>query len=174
MSVLVVDGALAEGLRSSPCLVPVARPSRTWRGGSAMADAIVDVLEGARPRGVVLARAPRADTDTDAAILPQLARVMALEVVRLPDDVGLCRWLVALAAVMCQADCPDLTRRLQTLAGVEAAGLPRRPWGWDGASVPALRPRVLARWAWHAWKPCAACPGGGHEAAPCARCGRRR
>jgi hypothetical protein len=139
------------------------------RGWAALSpDAVIAALDAAGPEAVVLARAPSADPGARA--LPGLARVMGREVVRLPDDVDAAAWAVGMAVAWGHG--PALARRLQVLVGTAGGGtaLPRRRLG-ERALMPAVRPRVLARWAGCVWRPCGRCGGGGLPGAPCGRCG---
>jgi hypothetical protein len=121
------------------------------------------------PDDLVLAR----PCDRTAAGRPVLAvaRAAGAGEVVLPDEEWLARWVVALAGRW--AGDGDLLRRLRALvSALGAAVLPTRPWGPDGAHVPALRPPVLARWLSCAWRPCGACRGGGGvPGGPCGACG---
>jgi len=170
MTALVVEEGLAESVAGAPPLVVVRRDCRArGRGWATLCpEAVVDALEAAGAGAVVLARAPLADAGARA--LPQVARLMGREVVRLPDDPDGAAWAVAMAVAWGRED--RLACRLQVLVG--AAGgvptLPRRSIG-GRARVPALRPRVLARWAGCVWRPCGSCGGGGLPGAPCGRCG---
>jgi hypothetical protein len=171
VTAVVVEQGVADAVRRGPDddrLVVVPRASRRGRGRAPLdPDAVVDALERAGPSALVLARSPAADPG--AGVLPALAAVMGREVVRLPDALEAAAWVVAVAGRL--APGPGLARRLQVLVGAAACPvLPRRPVG-EGAEVPAVRPRVLARWAGCVWRPCARCAGGGLPGASCGRCG---
>lgn len=169
MTVLVVDrrlhstatevlrpvGATCRGRRRPPC------PDRA-------AEALADAGSGA----IVLA--PEPPEGEPVGPLIELARAMGVEAVRVPSDPGLGAWVVSLVEWLCREGYPDVLRRAQTLAGVRAANLPSSPWGAPAVLVPALRPQLLARWAWHAWTACRHCSGGAHSGAACARCGMPR
>lgn len=132
----------------------------------------MEALADAGGGAIVLAPEPVAGGP--AGTLIDLARAMDVEVVRVPRDPGLGAWVVSLIEWLCREKYPDVLRRAQTLAGVGAAGLPSSPWGAPAVLVPALRPQLLARWAWHAWRACDHCSGGAHAGAACARCGMPR
>jgi len=175
VTALVVEEGLAALVSGPPPdgVVVVPRSRCRGRGRAELdADAAVAALDRAGPGAVVLARAPSADPGGRA--LPALAAVMGREVVRLPDDGDAAAWVVAMAGRLASGG-TEPARRLQVLAGAAAAAaapvLPRRPVGAGAASMPALRPGVLARWAGCVWSPCGRCAGGGLPGAPCGRCG---
>lgn len=173
MRVLVAEAAVASRANGGTRpLAVVPRARRRGRWSELDADAVVAAIADAGPDAIVLARAP-AD-DPGAAALPALAGVMDVARVRLPGDAGLAGWVLSVARHP-HVDDTALLRRLEVLAGAAAgpSGLPRRTSD-DGASVPAVRPRVLARWAGCVWRPCVRCGGGGLAGAPCARCGAPR
>ncbi len=173
MRTLVTEAAVAARATAGPRpLVVVPRARRRGRWADLDADAVVAAIADAGAGAVVLAR-PAAD-DPGAAALPALAAVMGAARVRLPGDAGLAGWVLSVARHPHFND-TLLLRRLEVLAGAAGApsGLPRRTSD-DGASVPSVRPRVLARWAGCVWRPCPRCGGGGLAAAPCARCGAPR
>jgi hypothetical protein len=169
---LVVEDGLAAAAGPRPdAVVVIRRPWRRRGGGRVELDpeAVVEALHRAGPDAVVLARPAAADPG--ARSLPALAAVMGREVVRLPEDVDAAAWVVAVAGGLVPLGA-EAARRLQVLVGAAtAAALPRRPVGAGTARMPALRPRVLARWAGCAWRPCGRCAGGGLPGAPCGRCG---
>jgi hypothetical protein len=158
MSTLLVEESLVARLspsvRSRLAVVPRRRGRAGWAplAPDEVVDALVDAGEGATilARGVV--------DDPGAASLGALGRIMGREVVRLPADPELAERLVAVAASSHDDGAAEL-RRLQALGG--AAGI----------RLPAVRPRVLARWAGLAWRPCVHCRGGGLAGAGCGRCG---
>jgi hypothetical protein len=151
-------------------VVSRAHPRRGGPWNGLEADRVVDALAGAGAGGVVLARS--IDADPGAAVLPGIGRMMGHEVVLLPDEPVVAAWALGVAA---HRDFPDegLVKRLEALAGAaDAAGpLPLRRVGSRGPAVPALRPRVLARWAGCAWRACGRCSGGGPAGGRCGRCG---
>jgi hypothetical protein len=170
MTALVVEASVAGC--ASPggrpvIVVPRARRRGAWR--PVEADAAVAALDRAGEDAIVLARP--AGADPGAAPVVAVARLLGHPVVRLPAGDSAAAWVVA-TATHPQFLGDALIRRLDVLVGVPAAvaGLPMRPSG-HGPEVPALRPAVLARWAGCAWRPCAACPGGGLAGASCGRCG---
>lgn len=174
MSALIVEQGIASlagaAGRTGIVVVPRARRGRGRGWADVEADHVVDALEAAGPAAVVLARGPHADPG--AAVLGALARIMGRAVVRLPGDRCRAAWVLAVAAHP-DFDRDGLLRRLEALAGAAtcAAPLPRRAIGDDGPVVPALRPRVLSRWAGCAWQACAHCAGGGPAGGRCGRCG---
>jgi len=172
MRALVVEAGLAVVV-AGPGRSVVTVPRRRRRGGwcAVEGDAVVAAIDSAGADAVVLARAP--GDDPGATCLPALARLLGVPAVRLPADTLLAGWVLAVAAHPQFGDA-DLVRRLEVLVGAATAvGLPRRSVG-DGPRVPALRPRVLARWAGCVWRPCARCAGGGLMGAACGRCGAPR
>ena len=116
------------------------------------ADRVVDILDEGGPGALVLVR--DVEADPGARVLGELARVMGLDLLRLPAAPGEAAWTLAVAAHDdFQGD--GLLRRLEALVGEMGEGgpLPRRALG-PGLRVPALRPAALARWAGCAWRPC--------------------
>ncbi len=157
MRPLVVDAPTAALAGSGPRpVVPVAPAGRRLAG----ADAAFAAIEEAGPTAVVLARP--AGSAPGAEHLGALARLLRVPCVRVPADVNAAAWVLA-AACHPEFGDDDLVRRLEVLAGVAVAG---------GTGLPALRPRVLARWAGCVWRPCGRCSaGGGLRGAACGRCG---
>ncbi|WP_217913092.1 hypothetical protein [Miltoncostaea marina] len=159
MSTLVVEGlvgALVAG-RDGRGLAVVPRRRRRGRWATVAADDVVAALEAAGPGAVVLAR-PAGD-DPGAAALPQVARLMSAPLLRLPGAAPRAAWAVAVAL----HPAFEGHRGVRSLEALLSAGA--------GARVPALRPRVMSRWAAAAWRPCGRCPGGGLPGCPCGRCG---
>jgi hypothetical protein len=174
---LVVEQSLAvaAGVRAAdPVIVlPRARRRRRWRRVWAplCPDALIEALAAAPLDAIVLAR--DAPVDEGAALLAPLARLRGLGVVPLPDSADAATWTVALAVAWADAGERDLVRGLEVAASLPGhEALPRRAWGQSGVAVPAVRPRVLARWAARAWRPCEWCrAGGGLASGRCGRCG---
>lgn len=170
MSALVIEASVAASAapRGRPAVVV---PRRRCRGRwqPVEADAVVAAIERGGAGAIVLARPPY--VDPGAAALVAVARLLGVPAVRLPVDRVATGWVVAMASHPDFAGDP-LVPRLEVLVGVAAgaAALPRRPVD-RGSAMPALRPRVLARWAGCAWVPCARCGGGGLAGADCGRCG---
>lgn len=174
MRALVAEESIAR-LVTTPgaerlVMVPRAHRRRAGRWDVLEADRVVDALARAGAGGVVLARG--IDADPGAATLAAIGRMMGHDVVLLPGEPLLAAWAVGVAA---HRDFPDdgLVRRLEVLAGAAGAAgsLPLRSAGSGGPAVPALRPRVLARWAGCAWRACERCSGGGPAGGRCGRCG---
>lgn len=165
MRPLVVEAGLAALLppRAHPVVVvPRRRRRRRWRAIDA--DAALRAVESVGAHAVAAARRPAADPG--AACLGAVARLHGIPLVRLPDDPERAAWALVVALEGAAGDERPL-RRLEALASAAAGA---------GASFadrlgPPLRPGVLARWAGRAWRPCAACLGGGLPGAPCGRCG---
>jgi hypothetical protein len=170
MRPLVVDAALrvATAAQGRPVVV-VERRRRRGRWVPVTADAAVEAIDRAGPDVVVMVRP--AGIDPGGAVVAPVARLAGLPVVLLPADEAPAAWALATASHADFGD-DDLVRRLEALVGAAtvASTLPRRPAG-RGADMPALRPRVIARWAGCAWSPCGRCGGGGLRGAPCGRCG---
>jgi hypothetical protein len=170
MMPVVVERSLAPAASAQGRpIVIVPRARRRGRWSAIEADAAVDAIDRAGPEAIVLARPAAADTG--AARLMEVARLLAVPVVRLPAEEAAAAWVIATATHR-QFEGEALVRRLQVLVGVAAgrARLPSRPVD-AGPAMPALRPGVLARWAGCVWRPCALCPGGGLTGAACGRCG---
>ena len=159
MSALVVEERIATSAvtGSDGDLVVVPRARRRGRWMPLDADRVVATLSALRRDAIVMTRTAAADPG--AVSLGALARIMGVDVVRLPDAEAEAAWAVAVAAH------PDFggrdRRRLEVLVGAAASGHAR----------PSLRPGVLARWASRSWRPCARCAGGGLLGCPCGRCG---
>lgn len=174
MTVLVVEQGIAQavvgGGRAALAVVPRERRRRGDRWAPLAPDAVVEVLDAAGGDALVLARGLAADPA--AASLPVLARVMGREVVRLPDNADAAAWVLAVALTWEPGE-GDVAHQLQVLVGAArgARALPRRELGGRTVCIPAVRPRVLARWAGCVWRPCGHCGGGGLPGAPCGRCG---
>lgn len=174
MTVLVVEQGIAQAVagsgRAALAVVPRERRRRDDRWAPLAPDAVVEVLEAAGRDALVLARGLAADPA--AASLPALARVMGHEVIRLPDHVDAAAWVLAVALAWKPGE-GDVAHRLQVLVGAagRARALPQRELGGRMVRIPAVRPRVLARWAGCVWRPCGRCGGGGLPGAPCGRCG---
>jgi hypothetical protein len=145
------------------------RSRRVW--APLCPDALIDALVAAPRDALVLAR--DAVADEGAALLAPLARLRGLGVVCLPDSADAAAWTVALAVAWADAGERDLVRGLEVAAALPGQeALPARPWGNSGVAVPAVRPRVLARWSTCAWRPCEWCrTGGGLASGRCGRCG---
>ena len=169
MTLVVVDGRLCASGCGAVRPVPVSGrgPRR-----APSPDDVVEVLVEAGPGAIALAPEPAPGASVGAVLA--VARAMGVECVRVPRDPCVGPWVAALSGGLCGRGYGDALRRVQTLAGVVHARLPTAPWASPPVLVPALRPQLLARWAWHAWRPCAHCVGGGHGAASCARCGTPR
>lgn len=177
---IVVDAALADRLssagREALLVVPRGRaPGRPWRRSSwraVDADVAFAILREAPPTALVLAR--RRDVDPGAAVLRPLARLVGLTVLVLPEPVDAAIWAASLACVWASSGQDRLEEAVSVAAGLTrpAGPLPRAPWGAAGLLLPALRPRVIGRWATLAWRACDACrDGGGLSGASCAACG---
>ena len=167
-SLVALTAYAADGPR--PVAV-VSRARRLGRWRPLEPDAVVEAIDAAGGRSVVLARPHSADPG--GTCLAPVARLLGVPVVRLPAEPGPAAWVLAVSATAHLGD-EALVRNLEALAGaIGCAGLPRRSTG-DGAAVPALRPGVLARWAGCVWRPCERCGGGGPPGGACGRCGAPR
>ena len=159
---IVVEESLATLLGAAPPVHRVGRMRSRGRWRDITADAVLDALDAAGPRALVLARPGVADAG--AIAVPSIARTTGREVVRLPGGLTGAAWTVAIGARVAHDDRAALIRVLQVLAGIGGAASTHMR---DGL----LNPAVLVRWAQRAWHPCVRCAGGGLPGCPCGRCG---
>lgn len=174
---LVVDGEVAseacvEG-HAGVHVVPVPTRGRARRRIDAAE--VIELLDGAGPDALVLARPPW--SDPALAPLPALSVVLGREMLWLPADLAAAAWAAALITAWARSTpATDLSRRAQVAVGLACMApesLPTRPWGPGDARVPAMAGDSLARWCDCAWHECAWCDAGGMQGLPCPACGHR-
>ena len=105
MSVLIAPADLVPSGASSACLTAVVRR----RQAGLSPDAVVDALASAGPHAIALA-APA--PGRGPGVLVEYARLMGVEVVRLPPAPALARWVVAVGEWLCRRRYGDPLRRL--------------------------------------------------------------